>query len=385
MLLSVKGVTKRFGSATALEGFDLDVSEGEFVSLLGPSGCGKTTLLRIVGGFERPTAGGIELGGRDVTRLAPNRRPVNYVFQRYLLLPHLSVFENVAFGLRVSGCPRREIAPRVKEALALVQLEGFEDRRPDQLSGGQSQRISLARALVNRPSLLLLDEPLSALDQRVRLEMQAELRRIQRETGTTFLYVTHDQQEAMALSDRIVVMDAGKIEQTASPAEIYHQPATRFVARFVGDANVLAVERSTDAPDGPVVRVHGTDQEMRISESLPEPSAWLVLRPEALRLEGAGYEGLTGRVSDVAFLGADVAYRVDVEGVDIRVREAGRHPTPTHAVGDLVAVVHDPDRCSILAGSGSNAATRPPRSTNSDLKENRMDEQGRVLDEKAKS
>lgn len=352
VLLSVKGVTKRFGSATALEDFDLDVSEGEFVSLLGPSGCGKTTLLRIVGGFERPTTGRVELAGKDITRAAPHRRPVNIVFQRYLLLPHLSVFENVAFGLRVSGCPRGEIGPRVREALALVQLSGFEDRRSDQLSGGQSQRVSLARALVNRPRVLLLDEPLSALDQKVRLEMQAELRRIHRETGTTFLYVTHDQQESMALSDRVVVMNAGRVEQIGPPAEIYHRPANRFVAGFVGDANLLEVERTEDDPY--TVRIDGTSQTVRIDGPLPGEGGWLVLRPEVLSLGPSGgtddRDGLVGHVSDVAFLGTAVAYRVDLGKVEVRVHEAGSDPVPRYAVGDRVSVAYGPEHCKVVPG-----------------------------------
>ena len=256
-VLRLTSVSKRFGSAVALAGLDLDVARGEFLTLLGPSGCGKTTLLRIIAGFEHPSEGRVELEGTEITRVPAHRRPVNTVFQRYLLFPHLDVFENVAFGLRVAGCPRRDLAPRVREALALVGLTEFEKRRADQLSGGQSQRVSLARALVNRPRILLLDEPLSALDLRVRLDMQSELRRIHRETGATFLYVTHDQQEAMSLSDRIAVVNEGCIEQIAPPEEVYHRPATVFVARFVGDANVIPVEVEARGASASTVRIRG--------------------------------------------------------------------------------------------------------------------------------
>ena len=237
--LELEGITHRYGTVTALQDVSLTISDGEFVTLLGPSGCGKTTLLRIVAGFIRPSEGRLLLQGRDVTRIPPHRRPVNMVFQRAALFPHLDVFENVAFGLRVSGAP--DIEARVTEALRLVRLVGFERRRAHELSGGQLQRVALARALVNRPRVLLLDEPLAALDLRIRLEMEAELRRVHRETGATFVYVTHDQGEALALSDRIVVFDQGNVEQVGTPDEIYRRPATPFAARFVGDANVLPV------------------------------------------------------------------------------------------------------------------------------------------------
>lgn len=353
-LLRLTGVSKHFGATVALERIDLEIAEGEFLTLLGPSGCGKTTLLRIVAGFERPTAGQLLLEGRDIGYEPPHKRPVNTVFQRYLLFPHLSAFDNVAFGLRVAGRPRREIAERVREALALVRLSGFEERRSDQLSGGQAQRVSLARALVNRPKLLLLDEPLSALDLKVRLEMQAELRRIHRETGTTFLYVTHDQQEAMSLSDRVVVMCAGRIEQAAPPTDIYHRPATRFVAHFVGDANLLPAQ--VVASNGSVVRVriHETAQEVEIASDSSSGAGWLVLRPELLRVEEAGEAGLPGTVSDVAFLGSSVTYRVDVEGTEIRVQETGRDVRPRFTVGDRVTVGYEPDRCMFVPEDDSS-------------------------------
>ena len=216
----VAGVTHRFGQVTALRDVELEINPGEFLTLLGPSGCGKTTLLRIVAGFERPTEGQVLLEGRDVTRVPPHRRPVNMVFQRPTLFPHLDVHGNVAFGLKVVGMRRPEIDARVSEALRLVRLDGYERRRSHELSGGQMQRIALARALVNKPAVLLLDEPLSALDLKIRLDMEVELRRVHRETGATFVYVTHDQREALALSDRIAVFDEGRIDQQGTPAEI---------------------------------------------------------------------------------------------------------------------------------------------------------------------
>ena len=234
-------VVKRFSDVTALEAVTLDVADGEFVTLLGPSGCGKTTLLRIVAGFERPSEGRVLLGRRR--HGGAHRRPVNMVFQRPRF-PHLDVAANVAFGPRIDGLSKAEIDRVVGEALALVQLDGFQHRRSHELSGGQMQRVALARAIVNRPQVLLLDEPLSALDLKIRLEMESELRRLHREIGGTFIYVTHDQREALALSDRIVVFNHGRIEQIGSPNDVYRRPASPFVARFVGDANVIPVEVS---------------------------------------------------------------------------------------------------------------------------------------------
>jgi spermidine/putrescine transport system ATP-binding protein len=348
VLLCLEGVRKSFGATIALDEVDLEVRDGEFVTLLGPSGCGKTTLLRSVAGFERPSSGRVLLAGEDITRTPAHKRPVNTVFQRYLMFPHLTVFENVAFGLRVARCPKREVPERVREALALVRLDGYQDRRADQLSGGQSQRISLARALVNRPKLLLLDEPLSALDLKVRLDMQAELRRIHRELGATFLYVTHDQQEAMSLSDRVIVMRAGRIEQSAPPEEVYHRPQTRFVAEFVGNANLLPVDAVSADGSSTLVRLRGGDHEVRVERRLAGNAAWLVLRPETLVLGGDGEASLDGVVRDVAFLGSMITYVVDIHGIGVRVQEAGRDVRPRHAVGDAVTVTYDPSRCAVL-------------------------------------
>src|SRR5213080_3140638 len=237
--IGLDGVSKRFGKHPAVDDVTLEIGEGEFFSLLGPSGCGKTTTLRMVAGFELPDAGRIVLKGNDVTEVPANRRPVNMVFQQYALFPHMSVYDNVAFGLRVKRVSRAEHQGRVHEMLRVVSLEGFDRRRARQLSGGQQQRVALARALVNRPAALLLDEPLGALDVKLRKQMQLELKRIQHELGTTFVYVTHDQEEALAMSDRIAVMNGGRVEQTGSPSEIYEHPRTAFVADFIGSLNAL--------------------------------------------------------------------------------------------------------------------------------------------------
>jgi ABC-type Fe3+/spermidine/putrescine transport system ATPase subunit len=311
-------VTHRFGNVTALADVSLDVLDGEFITLLGPSGCGKTTLLRIVAGFERPTEGRVLLGGVDVTRTPPHRRRANMVFQRPTLFPHLDVFENVAFGLRVAKVSRQEIRSRVRESLALVRLDGYEGRKNYELSGGQMQRVALARALVNRPQVLLLDEPLSALDLKIRLDMEIELRRLHRETGATFLYVTHDQREALALSDRIVVFNAGRVEQVGEPNEVYRRPATPFVARFVGDANLVPVmiERGTEG-----LRSRLGDHVIAVGADAVEGPAWLVLRPEviAVRAPGPG-AAVNGIVRDVSFRGTGSTYRVAVPGLEDAIK-----------------------------------------------------------------
>jgi putative spermidine/putrescine transport system ATP-binding protein len=285
-------------SVTAVDGVDLDVGDGEFFSMLGPSGSGKTTVLRMIAGFEQPTSGRILLGGEDVSRLAPFQRDVNTVFQDYALFPHLSVAENVAYGLRVKGVGRAERRARAAAALATVRLTGYEPRRPAQLSGGERQRVALARALVNRPKVLLLDEPLGALDLRLREEMQVELKAIQREVGITFLFVTHDQGEALTMSDRIAVFNRGRIEQVGAPPEIYEHPATAFVAGFVGTSNLLT---------GPVAR------------AVLDLDGTFSIRPEKIRV-GAADEPLdgadvtvAGTVVDVVYAGAETRYQVDLD------------------------------------------------------------------------
>src|SRR3954451_17044713 len=247
--IGLVGVSKRFGTHAAVDDVTLEIAEGEFFSLLGPSGCGKTTTLRMVAGFELPDAGRIVLKGNDVTEVPANRRPVNMVFQQYVLFPHMSVYDNVAFGLKVKRVPRGEHGERVQEMLRVVSLEGLDRRRARQLSGGQQQRVALARALVNRPAALLLDEPLGALDLKLRKEMQLELKDLQSRTGTTFVYVTHDQEEAMTMSDRIAVMNGGVVEQLATPRELYQRPASAFVAGFIGTSNLISV-RADRRDDG---------------------------------------------------------------------------------------------------------------------------------------
>ena len=258
-MIEVHGVTKRFGEFTAVDNVSLSVNEGEFLTLLGPSGCGKTTLLRMLSGFETPTAGRLIIGGEDVTHLAPYRRNVNQVFQSYALFPHLSVVENIGFGLRMQKVAAPEISRRVAEVIELVALTGFEQRKPHQLSGGQRQRVALARAIVPRPKVLLLDEPLSALDAKLRQQMQLELKRLQKHLGMTFVFVTHDQEEALTMSDRIAVFNHGRIEQVGTGTEIYHRPRTAFVADFIGEANLLEAE---------LVSRNGTAGRIRIAGGL---------------------------------------------------------------------------------------------------------------------
>ncbi|MBO9555029.1 ABC transporter ATP-binding protein [Cellulomonas sp.] len=293
----LRGLRKEFGDVVAVDGVDLDVRDGEFLTLLGPSGSGKTTVLRMVAGFELPTAGTVELGGVDVTRRAPFERDVNTVFQDYALFPHMTVLDNVAYGLRVKRVGRRERTRRAEEALAGVRLAGFGPRTPSQLSGGQRQRVALARALVNRPRVLLLDEPLGALDLKLREQMQVELKAIQRQVGITFVFVTHDQEEALTMSDRIAVFAGGRIEQVGTPADVYERPATPFVAGFVGTSNLLAGEAARQ-----VVGRDGT---------------WSV-RPEKIRIErdddGAdGAHGARGTVREVVYVGSATRFVVDLD------------------------------------------------------------------------
>ena len=290
--VELRGVTKRFGALTAVDRLDLEVRHGEFLSLLGPSGCGKTTTLRLIAGFERPDEGEIRIEGADVARLPAYRRPVNTVFQSYALFPHLNVIENVGYGLKQRGVPRAERRARAEELLELVRLPNVADRKPKELSGGQQQRVALARALVLRPKVLLLDEPLGALDLRVRKELQIELKRIQESVGITFVYVTHDQEEALAMSDRVVVMHAGRIEQLGAPQEIYDAPATRFVAQFIGETNFIDTRSGTVA-----------------------------IRPERVRLSRNG-DGLAAELVTTMVVGPAVqaVVRLD-DGQEVLVRE----------------------------------------------------------------
>ena len=284
-MVEVQSVRKQFGNFVAVDGVDLNVRAGEFLTLLGPSGCGKTTLLRMISGFETPTQGTIFLAGRDVTRLPPYRRDVNQVFQSYALFPHLDVWKNIAFGLRMKRVPSATIKQRVQQAIGLVSLVGFEHRKPSELSGGQKQRVALARALVCEPKVLLLDEPLAALDAKLRRAMQVELKRLQSRLGITFIFVTHDQDEALVMSDRIAVVNAGKIEQIGTVGEVYRQPKTRFVADFLGAANVLSVRVLSD--NGMTARLSCDDSlviSARSGQLEPGSTATICIRPEKIRV-----------------------------------------------------------------------------------------------------
>jgi spermidine/putrescine transport system ATP-binding protein len=332
LAIELVGIAKRFasrrGTVTAVERVDLVIGEGEFFSLLGPSGCGKTTTLRMIGGFEEPTEGQILLYGKDVVGVPPNHRDVNMVFQSYALFPHMSVFDNVAFGLRRKSVDRAETAQRVNEMLELVQLEGKSERRPRELSGGQQQRVALARALVNHPRALLLDEPLAALDLKLRQAMQLELKRIQREVGITFIFVTHDQNEALTMSDRLVVMNAGRIEQLGAPREVYERPRTRFVAGFIGTSNLITgTVRSMDG--GTAVLASGADESVIIpdaNEAGARVGAQLdiTVRPEKIvlttELPAVGGCAIRGRVTEVVYLGTATHYAIRAaDGADLLV------------------------------------------------------------------
>ena len=314
--IRVLGLRKKYGLVVALDGVDITIDRGEFFTLLGPSGSGKTTLLRLIAGFERPDAGVVELGGRDISRVPPYSRDVNTVFQDYALFPHMTVAENVQYGLRVRRVPKAERRERATRALEMVRLGGLGERKPTQLSGGQRQRVALARAIVNEPEVLLLDEPLGALDFKLRQEMQIELQHVQREVGITFVYVTHDQEEALAMSDRIAVLNSGKIEQVGTPLEVYERPQTDFVAGFIGISNLI--ER-----DG----------------------RHMTIRPEKIRLLAEGEEPPpgarveTGRIRDVIYVGVLTRYIVDLDagGELVVARQNEQAPAATHGMGKAPA------------------------------------------------
>ena len=320
-LLRFEAVTKRFGAETAVNAVSLDIYEREFFALLGPSGCGKTTLMRLLAGFETPDAGRVTLEGRDLAGLPPHRRPLHMMFQSYALFPHLSVERNIAFGLVQQGLPKGEIADRVAEMLALVRLEGLARRKPDQLSGGQRQRVALARALAPRPKVLLLDEPLGALDRKLREETQFELMALQQRLGMTFLVVTHDQEEAMVMADRIAVMRAGEIVQVGRPAEVYEAPNCRYVADFIGEVNLF--EGRVERADGVHVRLASPEcpggfEALEDDPLPPGSAAWLAVRPEKIVLHPAppppGRNRLAGKVADIGYLGDWTTYVVELPG-----------------------------------------------------------------------
>ncbi len=316
--IDIIGVTKSYdGSTRAVDTVDMSIREGEFFSLLGPSGCGKTTTLRMIAGFETPTEGVIEVGGADVTHVPAHKRDMGMVFQNYALFPHRSVGENVAFGLRMRGMDRTSIARKVADALAQVELVGYEDRRPGQLSGGQQQRVALARAIVIEPRVLLCDEPLGALDKKLRQAMQFELKQLQRKLGLTMVFVTHDQEEALAMSDRVAVMNAGKVEQIGAPSDIYDRPSTRFVADFIGDTNLFRGEVICDGAGKSVLQVdRGLSIELAARPEETGPLS-IALRPEKISLATppapAGH-GLDGVVESANFQGGSVLYRIETAG-----------------------------------------------------------------------
>jgi spermidine/putrescine transport system ATP-binding protein len=349
--LGIESVTKLFAGAAAVQDFSLDIAEGEFVSLLGPSGCGKTTLLRMVAGFEFPDSGRIVLDGRDITATPAHKRPVNMVFQRVTLFPHLNVFENIAFGLKLKRLSREETKSRVADALELVRLPGFAERAVQTLSGGQAQRIALARAIVNRPKVLLFDEPLSALDLQIRRELQVELKDIHRELRSTFVYVTHDQEEAMTMSDRVVVMRGGEIVQVGDPIELYRAPLSLFVASFVGNPNVW--NGTVDGVGGALVSVSCGERRFQAPPPAGEVRSGdqvaLVLRAEALALSSCPADpavcSVAGKVADVRFAGAVVSYRIDLGDRQLTVTRPPQ--AELLAEGDAVTVSWNP-RDSLL-------------------------------------
>jgi spermidine/putrescine transport system ATP-binding protein len=355
VVIALDHVTKRFGAFLAVDDADFAIRRGEFFSMLGPSGCGKTTTLRMIAGFEQPTSGQVQLEGKDVSRVPPYKREVNTVFQQYALFPHMTVWENVAFGLRAKKVARAEIGPRVDEMLAVVRLTEFARRKPAQMSGGQQQRVALARALVNYPSALLLDEPLGALDLKLRQAMQLELKRIQREVGITFIFVTHDQEEALTMSDRIAVMCDGRVEQIGTPEEIYHQPASVFVAGFIGMANLIPA------------RVDGFDGELAITRVagdrfVPAPPrsgldrgalATLMVRPERLHVRVAeptdGLVGIPAAVVDLVFQGPVIRLGLRAEdGAPLVAHVGPEEDLPMLRPGDPVWVCWEPESAILL-------------------------------------
>ena len=357
--LVLEGVRKTFAGTVAVENFDLATEKGEFVSFLGPSGCGKTTTLRMIAGFELPTAGTIRIDGNDVTNRPPNRRNVGMVFQSYALFPNMTVADNIGFGMKVRGRPRDQVRNRVGELLELISLAGRGDRFPWQLSGGQQQRVALARALAIEPQVLLLDEPLSALDAKIRVALRHEIRAIQRQLGITTVYVTHDQEEALSLSDRVVVMSEGRIEQIGPPADIYNFPATRFVASFVGTLNLLEA-RVIDASSG---RISVAGQEITAGHAVESggagSEATVAIRPEGIEFgTDGGSNRLTGTVEDVSFLGSIVRtrLRLDDRGTTLSLDTFNDPGLTAPAIESQVTVSFPPEACLVL---GRQTAPQP--------------------------
>jgi putrescine transport system ATP-binding protein len=362
-LLRIDGVVKNFGNFRAVDRLSLDITAGEFFALLGPSGCGKTTLLRMLAGFETPDEGRILLKGQDIAQVLPHQRPVNMMFQNYALFPHLSVRDNIAFGLRRAGMMRADIATRVAEMVALVKLEGLETRKPDQLSGGQRQRVALARSLARRPQVLLLDEPLAALDKKLRESTQVELMELQRRLGTTFIIVTHDQDEAMTMAGRIGVMDAGRLDQVGTPRELYETPASRWIAEFIGDVNLF--EGQVDTRELHRLTISTRDAGMLAVAAPRHPvtktTVSVAIRPEKVKLSRRGpisdavhaqsINRLEGVVTDVSYLGGMTSYKVKLDsGAIVRssMANTARLEVDTYGLSQRVVAWFTPDDCVVL-------------------------------------
>jgi putrescine transport system ATP-binding protein len=362
-LLRIETVAKKFGNFRAVDKLSLDIRAGEFFALLGPSGCGKTTLLRMLAGFETPDEGRILLDGKDIAQVLPHQRPVNMMFQNYALFPHLNVRDNIAFGLKRAGMPRPDINTRVAEMVALVKLDGLEKRKPDQLSGGQKQRVALARSLARRPQVLLLDEPLAALDKKLRESTQLELMELQRRLGMTFIIVTHDQEEAMTVASRIGVMDAGRLEQVATPRELYEAPASRWIAEFVGEVNLF--DGQVEPQDGNrlavVTRDAGTIFAAQPRHPVTKATVCLAIRPEKIKLSRRGpasdavnaqaINRLEGVVTDVSYLGGFTTYKVKLDsGAMVRssMANTARLDIDAYSAGQRVTAWFTPDDCVVL-------------------------------------
>jgi spermidine/putrescine transport system ATP-binding protein len=351
--VELSAVTKRFGEFVAVEDLSLDIYEGEFFSLLGPSGCGKTTTLRMIAGFEEPTEGGIAVGGDPMRGVPPYRRPVNTVFQSYAIFPHLNVFDNVAFGLRRSGVKGEELRKKVTDACEMVQLSGFEKRKPGMLSGGQQQRVALARALVNHPKVLLLDEPLGALDLKLRKEMQLYLKNLQHEVGITFIYVTHDQEEALTMSDRIAVMNEGRVQQVADPPTLYELPRNRFVSDFIGQTNVFSgtvesVSGKRITLSTPSGKVQATAREVDVEVGSEAQAA---VRPEKVRFGSEGDNTSNVRVREIVYLGVSTQYITELpDGEKVVLYEQNSREDANPEIGEEVSVAWDARNCLILGG-----------------------------------
>ena len=341
-IVELKGISVAFDGEQILNGLDLDIKDKEFITLLGPSGCGKTTTLRLIAGFLEPDCGDILFEGKKINGVPAYKRQVNTIFQRYALFPHLNVYENVAFGLRIKKMPEKEIEDRVKEMLSLVNLSGLEKRNIDTLSGGQQQRVAIARAIANRPKVLLLDEPLAALDLKLRKDMQKELKKIQQQLGITFIFVTHDQEEALTMSDRVVVMDNGKIQQVGTPQDIYNEPLNAFVADFIGESNIVDGKMRRDF----YVEFSGAGFECLDKGFAPDEDVDVVVRPEDVDIVSPEKGMLKGVVTSISFLGVHYEIIVDIGGFKWMIQT-----TDEHFVGDSVGLYIEPDAIHIMKKS----------------------------------